>query len=68
MKPENKDLTKGKMAAQVGYKKLAALLDDDGKGTLIRIVKNGAVCEVRERQVLSNGAQTITVKFYFDPT
>jgi|GEM_PF-5842364 hypothetical protein len=66
MKPEKKELTKGKMIQQAGYKKLAALLDESGKNRLIDIIKSGAVCELRERQHLSNGAQTVTVKIYFD--
>ena len=45
MKPEKKELTKGKMIQQAGYKKLAALLDESGKNRLIDIIKSGAVCE-----------------------
>lgn len=66
MKSENASIVKGKMAQEVGYKKLAALLDDKGKKGLIKIIESGAVCELRQQQVLSNGAQTMTVKIYFN--
>lgn len=66
MKPENKSLVKGKMVQEVEYKKLAALLDSEGKNTLIKIIESGAVCELRQQQKLSNGAETMTVKIYFD--
>lgn len=67
MKKENKKLLKEKMSAQVGYKKQAALLDENGKQSLIDIINSGAICEIREKQLLQeDGHQTITIKFYFD--
>lgn len=67
MEKEKSHLVKGKMVQQIGYKKLAALLDDNGKNQLIEIIKSGAVCELTQKQILSNDTQTITVKFYFLP-
>lgn len=67
MEKEKSHLVKGKMVQQIGYKKLAALLDDNGKNQLIEIIKSGAVCELTQKQILSNNAQTVTVKFYFLP-
>jgi hypothetical protein len=66
MEKEKLGLVKGKMDSEVGYKKLAALLDDSGKNQLIEIIKSGSVCELRQQQILSNGAHTMTVKFYFE--
>lgn len=65
MKPEDKSLVKGKVTQEVGYKKLAALLDDKGKRSLIEIIESGAVCELKQQQVLDNRAQTMTIKVYF---
>jgi hypothetical protein len=65
MEKEKSHLVKGKMIQKVGYKKLKALLDEYGKNQIIEIINLGAVCELREQQVLDNGAQTITIKFYF---
>ncbi|MCB2023148.1 MAG: hypothetical protein KDG44_20290 [Burkholderiaceae bacterium] len=62
---ENMNLTKGKMVYQERYRKLAACLTDEGKNQIIEIIKSGAVCEITQRQVLSNEVETITIKFYF---
>jgi hypothetical protein len=64
---ENKNLVKGKMAEEVGYKKLAVLLDNEAKQKLIDIINNVSVCELRQKQILSDGTHTVTVKFYFPP-
>lgn len=67
MKAENKALLKGKMSKRIVYKKLAALLDGEGKRQLFDIIKSGAICELKEQEALDDGAQTMTIKFYFDP-
>lgn len=67
MKPEDKTLLERKMQAQMGYKKHAALLDDSGKQQLIRLIRNGAICELQQTQVLDGTpeAHTLTIKIYF---
>jgi hypothetical protein len=65
MKPEDKSLTKGRMILRKKYKKLAATFNELSKEHLIKIIKSGSVCELKESENLSNGAETITVKIYF---
>ncbi len=68
MKREDKTLLKGKMTQRVIFKPRKALFDESGKNQLIQIIQEGAICELKEKQILNNGAQTITIKFYFKPT
>jgi len=70
MKSEDKTLLKRKMEHQADYKKKAALLDDIGKQQLIDLILGGAVCELQQKQILEGEpeAQTLTIKFYFNPT
>ncbi|MCF8247279.1 MAG: hypothetical protein K9J37_19690 [Saprospiraceae bacterium] len=68
MKKEDISILKGKMSHQVSYKKQKALLNDSGKKNIVEIINEGAICELREKQILDNRAQTITIKIYFKPT
>ena len=67
MKPDDMTLIKGKMEQQVGYKKNAMFLDEQGKQNIIRLLENGSPGEVQQQQVLDTGVQTVTIKIYFKP-